>query len=44
VHREFGRINQSPLGAVTGLLNNFPDWAYLNAKSLARRMGARRRG
>ena len=44
VHREFGRISQSPLGAVTSLLSNFPDWAYLNAKSLARRMGARRRG
>jgi hypothetical protein len=43
VHREFGRINKSPLAAVTGLLNSFPDWAYLNAKSLARRMGARRR-
>ena len=43
VHREFGRINKSPLAAVSGLLNHFPDWAYLNAKSLARRMGARRR-
>ena len=43
VHREFGRINKSPLGAVTGLLNGFPDWAYLNAKSLARRLGLRAR-
>jgi hypothetical protein len=44
VHREFGRIRKSPLDAVTGLLSHFPDWAYLNAKGLARRMGARRRG
>jgi len=43
VHHEFGRINKSPLGAVTGMLNNFPDWAYLNAKSLAKRLGVRGR-
>lgn len=39
----FGRINRSPLGAEAGLLNNFPDWAYLNAKSLARHLGLRAR-
>ena len=44
VHREFGRISQSPLGAVAAVLNYFPDWAYLNAKSLAKRIGLRRRG
>jgi hypothetical protein len=43
VHREFGRINRSPLGAVASLLNNFPDWAYLTAKSLARHLGLRAR-
>lgn len=43
VHLELGRINKSPLRAVTGLLNSFPDWAYLNAKSLARRLGLRAR-
>jgi len=43
VQREFGRINKSPLDAVTGLLSHFPDWAYLNAKTLARRMRSRGR-
>jgi hypothetical protein len=37
-HRELRRINQSPLGAAAGLLRNFPDWAYFNAKRLARRL------
>jgi hypothetical protein len=27
-----------PLGAAAGLLRNFPDWAYFNAKRLARRL------
>lgn len=42
-HREFRRINRSPWGALAGLLEYFPDWAYLNAKSLARRLLARSR-
>jgi hypothetical protein len=37
-YREFRRINQSSLGAAAGLLRNFPDWAYFNAKRLARRL------
>lgn len=37
-HRELRRINQSPLGAAAGLLRNLPDWAYFNAKRLARRL------
>jgi hypothetical protein len=37
-HREFGRINRSPLGAAASALRLFPDWAYLKAKSLARRV------
>jgi len=44
VHREFGRISQSPLGAIASLLRNFPDWAHLNAKTLAKRLGLRGRG
>jgi hypothetical protein len=32
------RINQSSLGAAAGLLRNFNDWAYFNAKRLARRL------
>jgi hypothetical protein len=43
MHREFGRINRSPWGALAGMLAYFPDWAYLNAKSLARRLLARDR-
>jgi hypothetical protein len=42
-HREFRRINRSPWGVLAGLLDYFPDWAYLNAKSLARRLLARGR-
>jgi hypothetical protein len=37
-YREFRRINQSSLGAAASLLRNFPDWAYFNAKRLARRL------
>jgi hypothetical protein len=36
--KEFGRVNKSPLGAAAGLIRYFPDWAYFNAKSLARRL------
>ena len=43
VQLEFGRIRKSPLRAVSGLLSHFPDWAYLSAKTLARRMGLRGR-
>jgi hypothetical protein len=41
--REFGRINKSPWGALASLLVYFPDWAYLNAKTVARRLTARGR-
>jgi hypothetical protein len=37
-HKEFKRIDKSPLGAAVGLIRYFPDWAYFNAKSLARRL------
>jgi hypothetical protein len=37
-HKEFRRVNKSPLGAAAGLIRYFPDWAYFNAKSLARRL------
>jgi hypothetical protein len=40
-HREFRRISQSSLGAAARLLRNFPDWAYFNAKRLARHLAAR---
>ena len=40
-HREFRRINQSSLGAAAGLLRHLPEWAYFNAKRLARRVAAR---
>jgi hypothetical protein len=43
VQHEFGRVNQSPLGATFSLLSYFPDWAHLNAKSLARRLVGRGR-
>lgn len=43
VQLEFGRIKKSPLSAVSGLLSNFPAWAYLSAKTVARRMGLRGR-
>jgi hypothetical protein len=42
-HREFGRINQSPLGAAASVLRLFPDWAHSKAKRLARRLVARGR-
>ena len=42
-HREFRRINKSPWGAVASLLFYFPDWAYLSAKTLARRLAVRGR-
>ncbi len=35
---EFGRVNKPPLAAVGSLLRYFPDWAYFNARSLARRV------
>ena len=38
LQREFRRINKSLVGAATGLLGYVPDWAYLNAKGLARRL------
>jgi hypothetical protein len=38
VFKEFRRIRKSPLGAAAGLIRHFPDWAYFNAKSLARRL------
>jgi hypothetical protein len=37
-HAEFKRIDKSALGAAAGLIRHFPDWAYFNAKSLARRL------
>jgi hypothetical protein len=37
-YREFRRISRSCLGATAGVLRNFPDWAYFNAKRLARRL------
>lgn len=40
-HREFRRINKSLLGAAASLLRYFPDWAYLSAKSVARRLAPR---
>jgi hypothetical protein len=38
LHREFRRINKSLLGAAASLLGYVPDWVYLNAKGLARRL------
>jgi len=35
---EFRRIKHSYPGAALALLRNFPDWAYFNAKILARRL------
>lgn len=43
VHLEFGRINQSPLGAAASVLRLFPDWAHFEAKQLARRLLTRGR-
>jgi hypothetical protein len=37
-HLEFGRIPQSALGAAASLLRYFPDWAYFNAKRMARQL------
>jgi len=37
-HVEFGRIRRSPMGAAASLLRYFPDWAYLQAKHVARRL------
>jgi hypothetical protein len=37
-HHEFRRIRQSSLGTAAALLRNFPDWAYFNAKRLARQL------
>jgi hypothetical protein len=37
-HVEFGRIRQSPAGAAVSLLRYFPDWAYFNAKRVARQL------
>ena len=41
-HREFRRINKSLPGAAASVLRYFPDWACLNAKSVARRLVPRR--
>jgi hypothetical protein len=41
LHREFRRINKSLPGALAGLLGYVPDWAYLNAKGMARRWARR---
>lgn len=38
VQREFRRISQAPLPAAACLLRYFPDWAYFNAKRLARQL------
>jgi hypothetical protein len=35
-HTEYGRIRQSPGGALGGLLRHFPEWAYFTAKRLGR--------
>jgi len=40
-HVEFGRIRQSPAGAAASLLRYFPDWAYFNAKRVARQLVSR---
>jgi hypothetical protein len=40
-HVEFGRIPQSPVGAAASLLRYFPDWAYFNAKRVARQLVSR---
>jgi hypothetical protein len=37
-HKEFGRIKKPALGAALGLIRYLPEWAYYNAKSLARRL------
>jgi hypothetical protein len=41
VHVEFGRIRHSTVGAAASLLRNFPDWAYFNAKKVARQLVSR---
>jgi hypothetical protein len=35
-HMEYGRIRQSPGGALAGLLRHFPEWAHFTTKRLAR--------
>jgi hypothetical protein len=42
-HREVSRVRASPLGLISALLSYFPDWVYLNAKSVAKRVLARAR-
>jgi hypothetical protein len=37
-HKEFKRIDKPLLSAAAGLIRYFPDWAYFNAKSLARKL------
>ncbi len=36
VHIEYGRINNSILGTAKALVRYFPDWAFFNAKRVAR--------
>jgi hypothetical protein len=38
VHKEYGRIKNSVPGTAAALIRYFPDWAYVNAKGLARRL------
>jgi hypothetical protein len=38
---EFGRVRQSPAGAAVSLVRYFPDWAYFNAKRVARQWVSR---